>query len=989
MLCIQGQPGCGKSTLIDFLVKRERKQVGQQQLLEQDSNVVLSFFHSDGDLKSEDMGRLLYQSPLHQLLSQNGSLVSHLKESMNFCNRVSKESGLDRVWHGQEVRLQEQYRDLLAMISKEGKRVLIFLDKLDELYDVERNRAKEVIRWFYQICTDTNHLVSVCFASTDFMPAAVFNDFLIKPENENHDAIRLYLDGKLGPYSTLRSEEDIALIKSVLCEKTSGIFQWLVCNLDEIQNMIYDNESAEEIILAVVSLPKSLELTYESLMQKIIHRGDNIDFTCRALQWITLAREPLPINDLKYAICSDPSASVEISTSGQEAPEWCSDNFRFMNKLRRLCRCFLILTAAESVQTESYDSRHGQPSLRIEEFETQTPCIYQNVKPGQYTVRFNHESVYNFMAQGGLQMLQRRKSGDTVRIAIGQMQLSIAKLCLRHLLSEHVRKFVEDRTVTGKEALELWGLGFPSADDINAPTFTMYAAKHWRKHFSMAEDGNASDIELIKLIVQPSEEDWGWIMRASLVATTSYALKTYQWSTPMHVMSMFGFFKTMNAILSDISENCTDNNNQIKRIRQHCLSLIHHVDCTFSTPLLIAAGKHDPQIVELLIRNGADIKVRHPQTNFTVLHVTTLPTDTTCLPVIRALLSHGPKLVDIKDSDGHTPLSRAAHHGRIDLVLLFLPHTKLGVHSKNLSPKILVWPRKKGLPIGTPLFIMWYDMSSQSVEALKLLLRSPGIDGKLRDEDGRSLLHQISNRSYRRGYGTCYNEKARLLISSGKLDLNLKDKEGFTPFSYAVWLGNLEIVKMFLETNGVDYEQPIKQSGCTPFLFAVLCKEAGMVQTMLDSGKVNIEARTSDGLTPYLLAAQGNEDRVDVLSTLLKSRKIDHTAVDKHGRPALIQAIFDGKPANVRLLLDAGGWATAKDLCGISEIWMLAKTLQAVWDSEESRRIYGMLLEYDDEYAGRLLMAFPNDLVRANLGRRFCESYRRRLTNQEDGNYAG
>lgn len=465
----------------------------------------------------------------------------------------------------------------------------------------------------------------------------------------------------------------------------------------------------------------------------------------------------------------------------------------------------------------------------------------------------------------------------------------------------------------------------------------------------MAEATGAPASELIELMEPTGPVTWARVIRAVVVAGVSHCPQEIEWTSSMHIMAHYGFFKTMNALLSCDNDRFDDIDVDMEKNRQTCSLLIGAFDSLLSTPIFAASDHGHQNVVDLLLKHGANAHIAQPSTDLTPLHVAIKHH----AGVARSIVTRDSTTVEYKDFEGHTPLSRAVDGNKIDIVRILLPHTKLIVHSKTLSPELFIWKKKKSLPIGTPLTSAFCDLGSESVEIFRLLLEYGEIDRNVQDDDGRTLLHYVSDGSFQFGNRwDHFDKKAQLLIQSGKLDLNVEDNEGLTPFTAAVMAGHEEVVKMFLNADGVAYEHVIL-SKYPRFMYAVLFGDTTMIQTLLDSGKVDVEAKRNN-LTRYLAACMAG--RVDVVRMLLTSGKINLSATYHKSWPALMLAIETGEsPETVQLMLEHGQWSTAESVGGAPAMRLLATGKFRQHQVEERRRIKEIVDEYVSTHVGETM----------------------------------
>ncbi|SPO05328.1 uncharacterized protein DNG_08015 [Cephalotrichum gorgonifer] len=140
---------------------------------------------------------------------------------------------------------------------------------------------------------------------------------------------------------------------------------------------------------------------------------------------------------------------------------------------------------------------------------------------------------------------------------------------------------------------------------------------------------------------------------------------------------------------------------------------------------------------------------------------------------------------------------------------------------------------------------------------VKMLLDTGKVDIDVKDGDGRTPLSHAA--------GGGYEGVVRMLLDTGKVDIDLKDEGGWTPLSYAAARGYERVVRMLLDTGKVDID--IKDGdGRTPLSHAAARGYERVVRMLLDTGKVDIDIKDRDGRTPLsYAAAEGHEGVVKML----------------------------------------------------------------------------------------------------------------------------
>ncbi|KAH7175991.1 hypothetical protein EDB81DRAFT_674526, partial [Dactylonectria macrodidyma] len=138
------------------------------------------------------------------------------------------------------------------------------------------------------------------------------------------------------------------------------------------------------------------------------------------------------------------------------------------------------------------------------------------------------------------------------------------------------------------------------------------------------------------------------------------------------------------------------------------------------------------------------------------------------------------------------------------------------------------------------------------------------INGHSRDcpPEGTSLLHIVSRYELTQLLSVILQKADQLGI-----DINCRDHYGWTPLLWATEQGHDTIIKLLLDTGKVDVNARDKYDGGTPLWRAAERGHETIVKLLLDTGKVDVDARDKyNGGTPLWRAAdRGHETIVKLL----------------------------------------------------------------------------------------------------------------------------
>ncbi|XP_011406422.1 PREDICTED: ankyrin-1-like [Amphimedon queenslandica] len=363
------------------------------------------------------------------------------------------------------------------------------------------------------------------------------------------------------------------------------------------------------------------------------------------------------------------------------------------------------------------------------------------------------------------------------------------------------------------------------------------------------------------------------------------------------------------------------------------------------TPLMLAAGKNNTEIMSLLVEYGANVRKFVTPTfgeSFSAIHAA-IPTNSTeaikfllkngvppdhndpgrkATPlriasfdlnkdIVLLLIQEGAK-VDFQDSDGFSSLAYACNNGFDSMAKLLLdvgadPNLEV---QRGVTPLMLACYQKyyniinmllqAGAHVNTKsddnsdgITALHVASSNNDIRLVNILL-SADADINIQDAHGKTPMHNACANG---------NEELVQCFLLKKPNLNLCDKKGKSPLHAAIESKNPKVVKTLLKA-GADPKISDGNSGFPPLHWACAVSNEDIIRLILEVPDIDINAPKNDKCeTPLLIAAvTGNIKAVELL--LSKEAEID--IENKDGTTPIFAAAAIGELGVVSLLLRHG-----------------------------------------------------------------------------------
>ncbi|CAH0057162.1 unnamed protein product [Clonostachys solani] len=431
-LLVSADPGCGKSVLAKYLV---------DEVFPRSANVCYFFF------KDQDQNtiRQALCALLHQIFTRNPALIEHALVPFreNGPRLVDNKASLWKI-------LQAAAQDPRA-----GPIVLVF-DALDECIGSEFTELMEMISKQLRGGKENQSKLKYLLTSrpyeqivTEFRPLLDQFPFIHIPGEDESEAlskeVSLVISHQVGQLSIMKdlSPDIRTALERKFQEVPHRTYLWVYLVFDVLKRMkIKKTPKAFESIVS--KLPRNVNEAYE----QILNRSEDHDMARKALAVILVAKRPLTVSEMNFAI-NIHRESTSLSSLDLETDE------DFRSTIRSLCGLF---------------------------------------------VSIHHDKIY-FLHQTAREFLLREPSRDTLSTMQWHRSISyeyahgiLAKLCVRYL---NFFNCIDDSGVDVKQK--------------GAQPFLDYAANFWAYHFRIAENAlDGEFLPLVQGILPNSNAYQSW-----------------------------------------------------------------------------------------------------------------------------------------------------------------------------------------------------------------------------------------------------------------------------------------------------------------------------------------------------------------------------------------------------------------------------------------------------------------------------------------------
>ncbi|KPM35886.1 hypothetical protein AK830_g10674 [Neonectria ditissima] len=399
-----------------------------------------------------------------------------------------------------------------------------------------------------------------------------------------------------------------------------------------------------------------------------------------------------------------------------------------------------------------------------------------------------------------------------------------------------------------------------TADDFSQDyPFFRYAATYWGKHLSLKVKGSTYKLAWEFLADKR-------LLNRSVRAIDDSKICQERDVSGMHVAAYFGLVHLVRKAMG--FRKRLDINARTQRNE---------------TPLHWAAAYRQREFLEFLVIQDADLNATNVD-NRTPLHIAMMNEDTMSVSLLLATKRVN---LELPDSQGYTPLTRAAFQGQLSMVeKLLKAGAAVDAHDKD-DWTALRWAAQKG-----------YKMIAR-------LLINHGASIEPPSSDNWTLLRWAA--TYNRG-------DVITLLSEMRVDMNATDADGLTALRWAVSHDQAMTTWLLIQARA-DINKRDKKWVTPLHAVAERCHQSNSsnhILWLLLENHANVNAQTKNhGLTPLHMAASGGNDSA---VWLLLEKGADPSKLDVNSRTALHCAVGSDNLRVAQLLIwRASGLVNAFD----------------------------------------------------------------------------
>lgn len=432
----------------------------------------------------------MFRSLLHQLYHQDHFIRPQIQAAFKEKERFGK-AGTGWEWHPKEC--ERLFSKVIACASQ-SRNITLFVDALDEAGP----DGSDLASYFHELNGKLgagNCNARICISCRKYPVIAPNVSLKVFVEEENRGDIKTYVERKFDSEiqthgMAMSAQEEFKKLQTAVVERSQNTFQWACLVVPLIIKLRRDGLSLAYVMKELDKVPQGLDKVYEHILTEVIELQYRPK-TLLLMQWVCLAKSPLNLADLRFAMASDDACIDEGWQSYSNSKDFVKSD-EDMETLITSMSGGLV----ETIHHKYNNSTEQFTALPLADYGSSAMEIIHRLINYGSTVQFIHQSVNDFLFSGGLRRLklpaqhprpaawgenELSSSADNI---IGQSHDDLCKSCTNYLKLEEVLHEYEAGYKTG----------------AGPRPFTLYAQRYWVFHAERADGYKISQQHLIQRV---------------------------------------------------------------------------------------------------------------------------------------------------------------------------------------------------------------------------------------------------------------------------------------------------------------------------------------------------------------------------------------------------------------------------------------------------------------------------------------------------------
>jgi ankyrin repeat protein len=346
----------------------------------------------------------------------------------------------------------------------------------------------------------------------------------------------------------------VVSLKNVICDRDSGIFQWVTLITASVVEMYLAGMRLTKIQEAIQAKPTQLYDLYRSFVESL--EEEQRPKLLRIVQWVMFSQEALTLGQLRHVLAASSGSSTSLTACLQDTD--CETETELERQMRDLSRGLLEVIHIRSPSSSGVEK-----------------------------IQFIHQSVPDYISDEGFRALSSTFTTPTDFVAKSQNRLS--RTCLRYIEMDEVRQGTMQLTYK----------------DLILLPLLRYAVGYWLEHALVAEAHGIGQEDLLAVFDWPKCSlltVWVTLCKTLFYAGSNLNRRVRCGMDLLHLACQHGLPSVVRACLDRIDKRTVD------------FSADYNAQCG-RTPLSFAAESGQREIVQTLVRRSdVDINARSATT---------------------------------------------------------------------------------------------------------------------------------------------------------------------------------------------------------------------------------------------------------------------------------------------------------------------------------------------------------------------------------------